>query len=72
VLQRMVMAWFGIRGIGSIYYLSYSLNHSTSAAVEPLIGVVLVTVALSILLHGLSSQPILRIYESAIKSRGNR
>jgi NhaP-type Na+/H+ or K+/H+ antiporter len=68
-LQRAMMAWFGIRGIGSLYYLSYVLNHSVSADVDNLTSLVLSTVALSVLLHGLSSQPVLRFYEKTIKAR---
>lgn len=26
-IQRLMMGWFGIRGIGSLYYLSYALTH---------------------------------------------
>ena len=26
------MAWFGIRGIGSLYYLGYSLRHGLEGA----------------------------------------
>jgi NhaP-type Na+/H+ or K+/H+ antiporter len=26
-LQRAFIAWFGIRGIGSIYYLMYAIQH---------------------------------------------
>lgn len=62
-LQRLMMAWFGIRGIGSLYYLSYALNHGLSDRLADVVGVTLSVVALSILLHGVSSQPILDFYE---------
>jgi sodium/hydrogen antiporter len=62
-LQRLMMAWFGIRGIGSLYYLAYALNHGLSERVPELVGLTLSVVALSILLHGISSQPILDFYE---------
>ncbi len=68
-LQRTMMAWFGIRGIGSLYYLSYALNHSASADVDETVGLVLSTIALSVIFHGLSGQPVLRFYERAIKAR---
>jgi sodium/hydrogen antiporter len=29
-VQRGLMGWFGIRGIGSLYYLSYVLSHGVS------------------------------------------
>ena len=65
IRQRGLLGWFGIRGIGSFYYLFYTLNHGllpTFAAQS--ISLVLSVVALSILLHGLSVQPLLAKYEA--------
>jgi NhaP-type Na+/H+ or K+/H+ antiporter len=59
--QRCLMGWFGIRGIGSLYYLSYALNHGLDAA-SPIIGITLSVVALSVMVHGLTS-PLLDWYE---------
>ena len=62
--QRGLMSWFGIRGIGSIYYLFYALNHGligTSSAVA--VNLTLSVIALSIVVHGLSTQPMLGWYE---------
>ncbi|WP_313044610.1 cation:proton antiporter [Pseudomonas sp.] len=62
--QRSLVSWFGIRGIGSIYYLFYALNHGlvgTSSAVA--VNLTLSVIALSILAHGLSTQPMLAWYE---------
>jgi len=62
--QRRLMGWFGIRGIGSLYYLSYALSHGLpESAQADSIGLTLSVVALSILLHGLSTQPLLDQYE---------
>lgn len=62
--QRGLMGWFGIRGIGSIYYLFYAINHGlvgTSSAVA--VNLTLSVIALSIVVHGLSTQPMLAWYE---------
>jgi len=62
--QRGLMGWFGIRGIGSIYYLFYALNHGligTSSAVA--VNLTLSVIALSIVVHGVSTQPMLAWYE---------
>jgi NhaP-type Na+/H+ or K+/H+ antiporter len=62
------MGWFGIRGIGSLYYLSYALNHGvTGTTAAQLANVTITTVALSILLHGTSAQPILARYERTLQ-----
>ncbi|OPK09209.1 sodium:proton antiporter [Pseudomonas sp. VI4.1] len=62
--QRLLIGWFGIRGIGSLFYLFYALNHGLAPSVATLcIDLTLSVVALSILLHGISTQPILARYE---------
>jgi len=59
-----LIGWFGIRGIGSLFYLFYALNHGLSDSVAALCtDLTLSVVALSILLHGISTQPILARYE---------
>jgi sodium/hydrogen antiporter len=71
-LQRVMMAWFGIRGIGSVYYLSYALNHYEGRAeLGEATALTLSVVALSILVHGISSQPILDFYERKIGKKGS-
>ncbi|CAM3748133.1 Na(+)/H(+) antiporter [Pseudomonas reidholzensis] len=63
--QRGLLGWFGIRGIGSLYYLFYSLNHDLMPAVAASsTNLTLSVVALSIVVHGLSVQPLLERYAS--------
>lgn len=63
-VQRMLMGWFGIRGIGSIYYLAYALAHEAQgAAGSKLADLTLSTVAISILAHGLTAQHLMRWYD---------
>lgn len=62
--HRLLIGWFGIRGIGSLYYLSYSINKGLPATVaQTASDLVLSVVAMSIVLHGLTSQPLLDYYE---------
>ncbi len=58
--ERLTLAFFGIRGVGSIYYLAYGLNHVAIASAERLWGLVGLVVLFSILLHGLTVTPIMR------------
>lgn len=61
--QRRLIAWFGVRGIGSIYYLSYALHQGVADAQgQALLNATLATVALSVLLHGTSATPLMRRY----------
>ncbi|OYZ10949.1 MAG: sodium:proton antiporter [Methylophilales bacterium 16-45-7] len=57
---RGSIAWFGVRGIGSIYYLMYAIQHGVPEALaRDLIQLTLIVIALSIVLHGISVKPIL-------------
>ncbi|MDQ3131994.1 MAG: sodium:proton antiporter [Acidobacteriota bacterium] len=68
-IQRLMLGWFGIRGIGSLYYLSYALNHNLNKNIADVVGITFSVVALSILVHGISTQPILNFYERAISAK---
>lgn len=58
--EKLTLAFFGIRGVGSFYYLAYGLNHAPFAETERLWAIVGLTTLLSILLHGLTVTPIMR------------
>lgn len=60
--QRRLMGWFGIRGIGSLYYLGYALNHGLDMQATDIVALTLSVVALSVVIHGISS-PLLHVYE---------
>jgi len=61
--QRLLIAWFGIRGIGSIYYLMFALNNGLSGAMaDRMISITLLAVAASIILHGVSVTPLMAFY----------
>jgi sodium/hydrogen antiporter len=61
--QGMVMAWFGMRGIGSIYYLMYAIDRGLPGALaERFVAITLAAVTVSIVLHGISVRPIMRLY----------
>lgn len=59
--EKLFLSWFGIRGIGSIYYLYYAFNHDSYTGDEKLLlQLVLWTIVLSILIHGISVNFILK------------
>jgi NhaP-type Na+/H+ or K+/H+ antiporter len=61
--QRRLIGWFGIRGIGSLYYLSYALNHGLpSAHAQTLVALTVAVVVSSIVVHGLSVTPLMARY----------
>ena len=68
--QRGLVSWLGIRGIGTLYYLTHAFALKVSD-VEPgasrLVGdVCLATITLSIILHGLSVTPLMTWYSRSI------
>ncbi len=58
--MRYMVGWFGVRGIGSLFYLVFAIDAGVSEdlALE-LIHITLVVVTLSIVLHGVSVKPLL-------------
>jgi NhaP-type Na+/H+ or K+/H+ antiporter len=61
--QRVLISWFGIRGIGSIYYLMYAINHGLPRSLaDELIALTLTMVAASIVVHGISVTPLMALY----------
>ncbi len=60
--QRRLIGWFGIRGVGSLYYMMLALEQGPRAELMPLVPWVLAIIALSIVLHGMSATPLMRRY----------
>jgi NhaP-type Na+/H+ or K+/H+ antiporter len=62
-LQRRLMAWFGIRGVGSLFYLLFAMQYLWSADLaQRLSSIVLTVVAMSVALHGISATPLMDFY----------
>ena len=53
--ERFVVAFYGIRGIGSIYYLAYAATHITLPNGEQLWAIVAFTIVISTMLHGFTA-----------------
>ena len=65
---RSLMGWFGIKGLGSIYYLTYALGKGVSGGVaEQISWITYTVVVLSIILHGISAYPLMAWYEEDVK-----
>jgi NhaP-type Na+/H+ or K+/H+ antiporter len=59
--QRVFMGWFGVRGIGSIYYLTFAVVHGfTGDEARVVTDLALATVATSIVVHGVSVTPLMK------------
>ncbi|MFF5974006.1 cation:proton antiporter [Streptomyces sp. NPDC012769] len=60
--EKTVTAFFGIRGIGSLFYLAYALGHTDAfeTHARQLWAVVAFTVLLSVIVHGAAATPVIR------------
>jgi NhaP-type Na+/H+ or K+/H+ antiporter len=57
---RGMVGWFGVRGIGSLYYLMFAIQHGLPEELAlDLIQLTLIAVTLSILVHGTSVKPLM-------------
>lgn len=62
--QRALIGWFGIRGIGSLYYLAFAVSHGLPEELaQPLAALTLAVVVTSIVVHGISVTPLMAFYE---------
>lgn len=68
--ERGLMAWCGIRGIGSLYYLSYAIHRGLPADIaEQLTAVTLTAIAASIFIHGFTVPYLMGLYRRAGRGR---
>jgi NhaP-type Na+/H+ or K+/H+ antiporter len=60
--ERSFVAWFGVRGIGSLYYVAFAIGAGGIADDEAstLVWTVAVCVVVSIVVHGLTASPLSR------------
>jgi sodium/hydrogen antiporter len=73
LLQRRLMMWFGIRGIGSIYYLSFALTHGlVGTEAHVLVEIVFTTIVVSVVLHGTSVTPLMNRYGARVREEDER
>jgi sodium/hydrogen antiporter len=63
--QTRLLAWFGIRGLGSLYYLMYAINHDLpDPLAREFVNLVFGVITMSIVIHGISATPLMERYYS--------
>jgi sodium/hydrogen antiporter len=62
--ERAVVAFFGIRGLGSFYYLAYGLNHGNFHGWDRLWAIAGFVVLCSIVIHGVTATPLMTRIDS--------
>jgi NhaP-type Na+/H+ or K+/H+ antiporter len=67
--EKAIIAFFGVRGLGSFYYLAYAVGHASFAHAEILWVTVSLVVLISVVLHGIAVTPVMRYLERGASSR---
>ncbi len=72
--SRRALGWFGIRGIGSLYYAAYAIGHAGDASwTHDVANTTLACIALSVGVHGISATPLMRrVPEGRRRAAGDR
>ena len=61
--DRVMLAYLGIRGLGSVYYLAYGLSHGNFGDSERLWAVTGFIILVSIIVHGITATPLMALLE---------
>ncbi len=69
--ERLVTAFFGVRGIGSLFYLAYAAGQADFVDVRWLWATIAFTIGLSVLLHGVLAKPAMAWLERPRRSRSD-
>lgn len=64
---RWLLGWYGIRGVGSLYYLCYAFGEGLKDEPgEQVAWITYTVVVISVILHGISATPLMNWYERRI------
>ncbi|MBD2415924.1 sodium:proton exchanger [Nostoc calcicola FACHB-389] len=67
---RWLLGWFGIRGVGSLYYLAYAFgNGLKDEAAEQIAWITYTTIVVSVIVHGISATPLMKWYQENIANQ---
>lgn len=64
--EKLAISFFGIRGMGSIFYLAFAVNQTSFLQVEALWSAVAFTILISIIIHGFTAAPIMKHLKNEI------
>ncbi|GAB4380428.1 MAG: cation:proton antiporter [Elainellaceae cyanobacterium] len=71
-VTRALFGWFGIRGVGSLYYLTYALGEGLQDEPAELIAWTTFTVVvISVTLHGVTATPLMKWYKRNVEAKAS-
>jgi NhaP-type Na+/H+ or K+/H+ antiporter len=63
LLEKALIAFFGIRGIGTLYYLAYAVTEERFPEAQRIWAVASLVILFSVLLHGVTSTPLMKLMD---------
>ncbi len=60
IKEKLAISFFGIRGMGSVFYLAFAFNEKAFDHEKELWAIVALTILSSIVLHGLTASPVIK------------
>ncbi|MBT2483883.1 MULTISPECIES: sodium:proton antiporter [unclassified Microbacterium] len=70
--ERAVISFFGVRGVGSLFYIAYALQNGDFAGGDRLWAVVSLVILGSVLIHGVAATPTMAALDRARHRRAAR
>jgi NhaP-type Na+/H+ or K+/H+ antiporter len=67
--ERLVTSFFGVRGVGSLFYLAYAAGHGHFEDLRWLWATIAFTIALSVVVHGVLAKPAMNWLERDREAR---
>ena len=68
--ERTVIAFFGVRGVGTLFYVTYAVQEGQFADQDTIWRIVSLVVIGSILVHGLSASPVMWLLDRKRQQKG--
>lgn len=62
-IERRAIGFFGIRGIGSLYYLAYASRRAEFSQIDAVWSTVAFTVIVSVVVHGVTATPVMQMLD---------
>ncbi len=69
--ERGVIAFFGVRGVGSLFYIAYALQEGDFPGGERLWAIVTAVILGSILIHGVAATPVMALLDRRRQQRAD-
>ena len=65
--EKLAISFFGIRGMGSIFYLAFAFKEMSFQYVDALWAIAAFTILISVIIHGLTATPIMKYLKNNIE-----